>query len=92
VSSIFHASYKACLTLAYYYVTLGLTLNVSDIIKRDKIASDQKLKFLTVPAILTQCFSLSLQHHQTNNACLLPHFSYHLTTPVNIMQIRINSN
>jgi hypothetical protein len=27
VSSIFHASHEVCLTLAHYYVTLGLTLN-----------------------------------------------------------------
>ena len=60
MSSIFHASHEVCLTLAYYYATLGLTLNVYDIIKRDKIVNVQKPTFLTVPAILTQCFSLSL--------------------------------
>jgi len=82
VSSVFHASHKAPLTLAYYYITLGLTLNISDIIKRDKIVNVQKPTFLTVPAILTKCYSLSLQHRQTNYACLLPHLSYHWTTPI----------
>jgi len=45
MSSIFHASHKACLTLAYYYVTLGLTLNIPDIIKRDKIWMFRNLHF-----------------------------------------------
>ena len=92
VSSIFHASQEVCLTLAYYYVTLGLTLNIFDITKHDKIVNVQKPTFLTVPATLTQCFSMSLQHHQTKYDCLLPNLSYHLTILVNKMQIRINSN
>jgi hypothetical protein len=57
VSSNFHASREVCLTLADYYVTLELTLNISDIIKRDKIVNVEKPTFLTVPVIMTQCFS-----------------------------------
>jgi hypothetical protein len=92
VSSIFHVSHEVCLILAYYYVTMGLTLIIPDIIKRDKIVNVQKPTFLAVSANLAQCFSLFLQHHQTNHASLLPHISYNLTPPANKLQVRINSN